>query len=167
MSNPDTTPTGNDVPIVQFEGVTKTYDAGTKRAFTAIKDVNFVVKNRPGHGEFIGILGPSGCGKSTILRLIAGLSPQHPPTEGTVRVRGDTVTEPGADRVMVFQDYTSFSNRTVLDNVAFGLECQGVPKKERHERAIEWIGREQGNIVRFSQGQGIAAVYHPLSCLLL
>ncbi len=148
MSNPDTTPISKpdsdrpaDVPIVQFDSVTKTYDAGTERAFTAIRDVNFVVEDRPDHGEFIGILGPSGCGKSTILRLIAGLSPQHPPTEGTVKVWGESVTGPGADRGMVFQDYTSFSNRTVLDNVAFGLECEGVPKKERYERAIEWIGK--------------------------
>jgi NitT/TauT family transport system ATP-binding protein len=42
---------------------------------------------------------------------------------------------------MVFQDYTSFDNRTVLDNVAFGLECRGMPKAERHEIAREWIRR--------------------------
>jgi NitT/TauT family transport system ATP-binding protein len=42
---------------------------------------------------------------------------------------------------MVFQDYTSFSNRSVLDNIAFGLECQGVAKAERHERAVEWIAK--------------------------
>ena len=47
----------------------------------------------------------------------------------------------GADRGMVFQDYSSFDNRTVLDNVAFGLECRGVPTPERHERAREWIGK--------------------------
>ena len=48
---------------------------------------------------------------------------------------------PGPDRSMVFQDYTSFDNRTVEDNVAFGLECRGVPAKERRERAREWIQR--------------------------
>jgi ABC-type nitrate/sulfonate/bicarbonate transport system ATPase subunit len=42
---------------------------------------------------------------------------------------------------MVFQDYTSFDHRTVLDNVAFGLECRGVPRKDREERARHWIGR--------------------------
>jgi len=131
----------SDAPIVQFDGVTKTYDAGTRRAFTAIRDVNFVVEDRHGKGEFIGILGPSGCGKSTILRLIAGLSPQHPPTEGSVKVRGESISAPGSDRGMVFQDYTSFSNRTVLDNVAFGLECQGISKKDRYEQAFEWIAK--------------------------
>jgi len=141
MSNPNSSLNEPAPPIVQFAGVTKTYDAGTSKAFTAIRDVNFVVEDRPEHGEFIGILGPSGCGKSTILRLIAGLSPQHPPTEGSVKVWGEDVTGPGADRGMVFQDYTSFSNRTVLDNVAFGLECQGVSKSDRYEQAIDWIAK--------------------------
>jgi NitT/TauT family transport system ATP-binding protein len=103
--------------------------------------VNFCVDDLPGVGEFIGILGPSGCGKSTILRLIAGLSPHFPQTEGEVLLHGEPVTAPGPDRGMVFQDYTSFSNRTVIDNVAFGLECQGVSKSERYAQARDWIGR--------------------------
>ncbi len=127
--------------VVEFRGVSKTYGAGTPRAFTAVKDLDFHVVDKPGIGEFIGILGPSGCGKSTILRLIAGLTPQFPQTTGEVLVKGAPVTEPGPDRGMVFQDYTSFDNRTVLDNVAFGLECQGMPKKERHALARDWISR--------------------------
>jgi NitT/TauT family transport system ATP-binding protein len=122
-------------PIVLFENVTKTYDDG----FTAIKDVTFRVEDKPDLMEFITILGPSGCGKSTILRLIAGLSPQHPATSGTVLVLGRPVLGPGADRGMVFQDYSSFDNRTVEDNVAFGLECRGVPKTLRREQARDWI----------------------------
>ena len=127
--------------LVEFKNVTKTYDHGTPRAFTAIEDVSFKVSDIPGIGEFIGILGPSGCGKSTILRLIAGLAPQAPATSGEVLVNCEPVTGPGADRGMVFQDYTSFDNRTVLDNVAFGLECQGVGKKERYAAATDWIDR--------------------------
>jgi NitT/TauT family transport system ATP-binding protein len=76
-----------------------------------------------------------------MLRLIAGLAPQFPATSGTVLVNGEPVTEPGPDRGFVFQDYANFPHRTVLDNVAFGLECQQVPQKERHERAREWIGK--------------------------
>ena len=131
----------NNGIVVEFEDVTKTFNAGTPRAFTAIKDVNFTVNDRPGRGEFVAILGPSGCGKSTVLRLIAGLRPQHPPTVGTVLVDGEPVGGPGADRGMVFQDYTSFDHRTVLDNVAFGLECRGVGQDERHEKAREWIDK--------------------------
>jgi NitT/TauT family transport system ATP-binding protein len=122
--------------IVEFRGVTKRF--GT---FTVIKDVTFQVPDLPDRGEFVTILGPSGCGKSTVLRLIAGLAPHHPPTEGTVLVAGQPVAIPGADRGMVFQDYTSFDNRTVEDNVAFGLECRGVPTRERREQARVWIAK--------------------------
>ena len=128
---------GRPVPIVQFDRVTKTYDDG----FTAIKDVSFTIEDLPNKGEFITILGPSGCGKSTILRLIAGLRPQFPPTGGGVLVGGRPVERPGADRGMVFQDYTAFENRTVEENVAFGLECRGMPRKARLERARDWIRR--------------------------
>lgn len=128
-------------PIVEFRGVTKTYGVGSSRAFTAVRDVSFRVDDIESRGEFIAILGPSGCGKSTILRLIAGLAPQFPPTSGEVLLNGAPVDGPGPDRGMVFQDYTCFDNRTVLDNVAFGLECSGVPKKERHEAAMTWIAK--------------------------
>lgn len=127
--------------VVEFRAVTKTYNAGQPNAYTAIRDVSFVVQDIIGKGEFVCVLGPSGCGKSTILRLVAGLPPQHPPTSGEVLVFAQPVQGPGADRGMVFQDYTSFDNRTVLDNVAFGLECRGVPRAERYDRARHWIGR--------------------------
>ena len=135
-----------DPPVVQFDHVTKTYNDGQPNAFTAIKDITFVVENKHDHGEFIGILGPSGCGKSTILKLIAGLEPQHPPTLGTVSVLGKPVTGPGADRGMVFQDYTSFDNRTVLDNVTFGLECRGVSRRVREELGRHWIDQVGLNV---------------------
>ena len=69
--------------IVEFKNVTKRFGD-----LTVIRDVTFSVPDLPRKGEFIAILGPSGCGKSTVLRLIAGLRPHHPPTEGTVLVAG-------------------------------------------------------------------------------
>jgi ABC-type nitrate/sulfonate/bicarbonate transport system ATPase subunit len=122
-------------PVVEFSKVSKTYDSG----YTAITDVTFRVDDVPGHMEIVGILGPSGCGKSTVLRLIAGLTPQHPATTGTVSVMGKPVLAPGADRGFVFQDYTSFDHRTVEQNIAFGLECRGMASAERLELAREWI----------------------------
>jgi NitT/TauT family transport system ATP-binding protein len=122
--------------VVDFSHVTKRFGK-----LTVVRDVTFSVPDLHEKGEFIAILGPSGCGKSTVLRLIAGLRPHHPPTEGTVLVAGKPVEYPGADRSMVFQDYTSFDNRTVEDNVAFGLECRGVGASERRERAREWIAK--------------------------
>jgi NitT/TauT family transport system ATP-binding protein len=140
-SAPKETPSASGVPatgtppIVKFDKVAKTYEGG----YTAIHDVTFQIDDVPGHMEIVGILGPSGCGKSTVLRLIAGLTPQHPATSGTVEVMGRPVTAPGADRGFVFQDYTSFDNRTVEDNIAFGLECQGMASSARSELAREWI----------------------------
>jgi NitT/TauT family transport system ATP-binding protein len=127
--------------VVEFNNVSKTYNEGTKQAFTAIRDVNFVVADLPAKGEFISVMGPSGCGKSTILRLIAGLAPQHPATTGEVLVMGKPVTGPGADRGMVFQDYTSLDHRTVLENITFGLECLGVGRRERVELGQMWVRR--------------------------
>jgi ABC-type nitrate/sulfonate/bicarbonate transport system ATPase subunit len=126
-------------PVVVFDKVTKTYGRGPG-AFTAIKDVTFTIEDYPGRGEFVSILGPSGCGKSTVIRLIAGLLPQFPQTSGTVLVVDKPVTGPGPDRGMVFQDYTSFDNRSVLDNVAFGLECRGVERAIAPDGAVRKAG---------------------------
>ena len=127
--------------VVEFRHVSKTYNANRPNEYTAIRDVSFVVEDLKDKGEFVCVLGPSGCGKSTILRLIAGLEPQFPATSGDVLVLGQPVMQPGADRGMVFQDYTSFDHRTVLDNVTFGLECQGVSRRERYDLGREWIDR--------------------------
>jgi len=132
--------------VVDFCGVTKKFGD-----LTVIRDVTFSVRDLPGKGEFIAILGPSGCGKSTVLRLIAALRPHFPASEGTVLVGGKPVEHPGSDRSMVFQDYTSFDNRTVEDNVAFGLECRGMPAGERRERAREWIARVGLDVKRDAQ----------------
>jgi len=134
---------GPSANVVDFRGVTKRFGN-----LTVIRDVTFSVPDVAGTGEFISILGPSGCGKSTVLRLIAGLRPHYPTTEGTVLVLGKPVESPGSDRSMVFQDYTSFDNRTVEDNVAFGLECSGMPARQRRELAHEWIAKVGLNVKR-------------------
>ncbi|MFM8436227.1 MAG: ABC transporter ATP-binding protein [Planctomycetia bacterium] len=136
-----TTPPDARPAAVEFRNVTKIYGQGTPREYVAISDVSFTIPDVVDHGEISSFLGPSGCGKSTVLRLVAGLEPQHPPTSGTVKVLGQPVLGPGADRGMVFQDYTSFDNRTVLDNVVFGLECRGVPRREREAEGLEWIAK--------------------------
>src|SRR5688572_17278888 len=123
-------------PVVMFDKVTKRFGD-----FTAIRDVSFTIEDHPGRGEFVSILGPSGCGKSTVIRMIAGLQPQFPHSSGRVLVDGKPITGPGADRGMVFQDYTSFDNRSVEDNIAFGLECRGVAKPERLDKARFWINK--------------------------
>ena len=86
-------------------------------------------------GEFCCIVGPSGCGKSTFLRMVAGLVP---PSAGTIQVD----VAPGRPATaMVFQDYSVFPWKRVVDNVRFGLDVSGVAKKEGTERAMRWLDR--------------------------
>lgn len=87
-------------------------------------------------GEFIALVGPSGCGKSTLLSLLDGLLR---PASGRVLMDGREVTGPGADRALVFQAASLFPWRTILRNIAYGLEIQGVGRRRAHERAIEMI----------------------------
>jgi NitT/TauT family transport system ATP-binding protein len=141
LAQPRTSDTLTAPDVVRFNNVAKTYNSGRSNAYTAITNVSFVVEDLPDKGEFVCILGPSGCGKSTILRLIAGLEPQHPATAGEVLVFGSPITGAGSDRGMVFQDYTSFDHRTVLENVTFGLECRGVPRRRRDALGRQWIER--------------------------
>jgi len=79
-------------------------------------------------GEFVALLGPSGCGKSTLLRFVAGLDP---PSEGSIAANGKPIIGPDPSRVVVFQDPTLFPWRNVWDNVALGLEAQGLLKARR------------------------------------
>ena len=96
--------------------------------FQALRDVSIQVAA----GQFISIVGASGCGKTTLLRIVDGLTT---PTRGQVWVDGQAVARPGPDRGFVFQQDALFPWRTVLDNVIFGLEVQGKPKREARERA--------------------------------
>src|ERR1700722_5016793 len=91
-------------------------------------------------GEFFVIVGPSGCGKTTLLRILQGLAS---PTKGRTLVGGKIVTGPGTDRGFVFQQDALYPWRTVMRNVVFGLELQGVAKAEARSRAqamIELVG---------------------------
>jgi NitT/TauT family transport system ATP-binding protein len=117
--------------IIELRGVKQVYDDNPP----IINDCNLLIEDKPEQGEFAVILGSSGCGKSTLLRYIAGL---QTPTEGQVLIGGKPRTSE-ARIGMVFQQYSSFHWMTVLDNVALGLEYQGVPKRERREKAMALI----------------------------
>ena len=89
----------------------------------AVKQANLEVRS----GEFVCLLGPSGCGKSTLLNAIAGFVN---PSRGDLTVDGKTVTEPGPDRGMVFQQHSLFPWKSVHDNVAFGPLMAGASRAE-------------------------------------
>ncbi|MES2259681.1 MAG: ABC transporter ATP-binding protein [Pseudomonadota bacterium] len=101
-------------------------------AFEAVQDISLDVEA----GEFVCLLGPSGCGKSTLLGALAG---HLSPSRGAITVDGQVVRGPHPERGLVFQQHTLFPWKKVLENVAFGLKMQGVPRAERHARALELI----------------------------
>jgi NitT/TauT family transport system ATP-binding protein len=86
-------------------------------------------------GEFVSIVGPSGCGKSTFLRIVAGLLR---PSAGEITIRRHTNK---ATTAMVFQDYSVYPWKTVLENVRFGLDVAGVPKRQGNELAHAYLDR--------------------------
>ena len=81
-------------------------------------------------GELVSLVGPSGCGKSTLLRLIAGLDA---PDSGELLVGSEPITEPSAERGLVFQDPNLFPWLTVRRNIEVGLVARGVLREQRHE----------------------------------
>jgi NitT/TauT family transport system ATP-binding protein len=119
---------------LDVEGVSHAFDIDGA-VLPVLDNVSFSVKP----GEFVALLGPSGCGKSTLLRLVAGL---EPPRSGTLREDGEPITGPFPSRVVVFQDPTLFPWRSVWNNVALGLEAQGILKSQRHrvDSALDLVG---------------------------
>lgn len=99
----------------------------------ALEDISIHIKDH----EFVSVVGPSGCGKTTLLRLIAGLIE---PSTGTIDYTGEN-RNGKPQSAMVFQEQGLFPWLSVLDNVAFGLEMQGVGRQDRHEKAHEFIQR--------------------------
>lgn len=117
--------------MVELQGVSKQFDH-----LEVVKKLNLQIKQ----GEFLTLLGPSGCGKTTTLRMIAGL---EVPTRGKILLDGQNVTDVPAHRRnvnTVFQSYALFPHLNVYDNVAFGLNMQGLPKAEIKQRVTRFLG---------------------------
>ena len=112
---------------IELKNVCKTF---SKKSH-AVKDLSMTIED----GEFVALLGPSGCGKSTTLLMIAGI---YKPTSGGIYFDGQLVNdvEPKDRNIgMVFQSYALYPHMTVMENIAFPLKQQMVPKEERMERS--------------------------------
>ena len=116
---------------LKVEDLSKKFDT-QKGEILALKKINFQIHRR----EFISVIGPSGCGKTTLIRILAGLDF---PTSGNVLLEGRRMEGPGAERGMVFQDYTLFPWLSVKKNVMFGLEIKGLGKLKAEAEAMEWL----------------------------
>ncbi|GAB4440023.1 MAG: ABC transporter ATP-binding protein [Anaerolineae bacterium] len=104
----------------------------TRQSLVAVQGANFVVNA----GEFVALIGPSGCGKTTILNAVAGIQPI---SAGRIRLNGADVTGPGQACAMVFQSPALLPWRSVLGNVAYGLQLRGTPRREAQERARHYL----------------------------
>lgn len=117
--------------LLAIRGVCKKFLAEGKEMLT-LKDIDLDIEEN----EFVCFIGPSGCGKTTLLRIIAGLEEA---TRGAVYLDGMPIGGPGPERGMVFQEYSLFPWRTVMDNIVFGLELRGVPEAERLDQGRQYL----------------------------
>lgn len=135
---------------VEIKSVGHVFAHGSKPV-VAVWDYSLSIKP----GEFVSIVGPSGSGKTTILSMLAGLLQ---PGVGEVLIDGSPVTSPRDDVAYMFARDALMPWRTVLGNVELGMEVRGVAKKERRDRARQWVdnvglaGYEDSSIQKLSQG---------------
>ena len=113
--------------LLAIDQLGKTFGSGVGQV-QALSPTDLYVQE----GDFLCVVGPSGCGKTTLLNLVAGF---ERPSSGQVRLRGQPITGPGAERGVVFQQGALFNWMTVLENVAFGPRACGVNPEAARKRA--------------------------------
>ncbi|WP_341990266.1 ABC transporter ATP-binding protein [Azorhizobium sp. AG788] len=120
----------------RLEGVRISFPGRTPKEaeFIAVEGATLVVED----GEFVSIVGPTGCGKSTLLNAAAGLLI---PSRGQVSIFGAALDGLNRDAGYLFQAEALFPWKTVLENVAIGLDVAGVPSAQARERAQHWLTR--------------------------
>jgi NitT/TauT family transport system ATP-binding protein len=117
-----------DLIRLEYRNVTMRFSQDGGRSLTAVQGVSIAVRD----GEVVSLIGPSGCGKSTLLNIGSGLAA---PSEGEAFVDGERVEGPNAHVAFMLQKDLLLPWRTVVENVMFGVEIQGVAAAERRRRA--------------------------------
>ncbi len=112
-------------PFLVIEDVSKVYPT-SKGAYTVLEGVNLTIQE----GEFICLIGHSGCGKSTLLNMVSGF---NQPSSGEVRLQGKPITQPGPDRMVVFQNYALLPWKTAFENIYLAVNAvyPRMPKAEK------------------------------------
>jgi NitT/TauT family transport system ATP-binding protein len=115
-----------------IQNLARTFPREDGTTLTAIENLSLTVHDK----EFVCILGPSGCGKTTLLRMIAGLDTA---SSGEILLDGEQITGINPKVGIVFQEYSLFPWRSVIDNIAFGLEMRGLARTERDRIAEHYL----------------------------
>ncbi|AUT00173.1 bacitracin ABC transporter ATP-binding protein [Nostoc sp. CENA543] len=127
-TQPQTPPTPKADNFLVVEGVSKIYPT-PEGPYTVLDGIDLKIRE----GEFVCLIGHSGCGKSTLLNMISGF---NTPTDGVVLLQDQPITEPGPDRMMVFQNYCLLPWLTVFDNVYLAVDAVFPNKPQAQKRAI-------------------------------
>ncbi|WP_242042094.1 nitrate ABC transporter ATP-binding protein [Leptolyngbya sp. FACHB-541] len=114
--------------FLEIANVSKVYPT-PKGFYPVLQDVNLSIKQ----GEFICLIGHSGCGKTTLLNMVSGF---NQPSQGSVQIRGKSITKPGPDRMVVFQGYALLPWLTAFENVYLAVDSVHPKKLEAEKRAI-------------------------------
>ncbi len=120
--------------FLAIENLTKIYKTGNGIASTILDGINLTIQEN----EFVAVIGHSGCGKSTLLKIVAGLEKA---SAGSVRLQGKEIRKPGADRMMVFQQYSLLPWLTVRENVRLAVDevLDHLPPAEKKQLVNEHL----------------------------
>jgi NitT/TauT family transport system ATP-binding protein len=121
-------------PRLKFRNVSRRFANPRQGVVVAVEDVSLSIAD----GEVVSLIGPSGCGKSTLLNMAAGLDPV---SSGEVYVDAELVTRPNRHVAFMLQKDLLLPWRTIVENVEFGQEIQGLSRRERRARALDLLAK--------------------------
>ncbi|MFM8276844.1 MAG: nitrate ABC transporter ATP-binding protein [Cyanobium sp.] len=125
-------------PFLTVDNVTRSFALAGGGSYVALRNIKLEI----GRGEFVSLVGHSGCGKSTLLNLMAGLDQA---SVGGILIEGRQVTEPGPERMVVFQNYSLLPWKSVRQNIALAVDnvmrqSSASQRQQRIQRSLETVG---------------------------
>lgn len=117
---------------LEIRDISRNFPVPGQEPIQALSGITLTVNDK----EFLSILGPSGCGKTTLLRIIGGLDTA---SSGSITLNGASITRQSSRMAMIFQEYSLYPWRTVLENVTFGLEIQNMEKRPARDLGMEYL----------------------------
>ncbi len=129
------------LPFLTVDDVTRSFELPGGGSYVALKDIDLAISK----GEFVSLIGHSGCGKSTLLNLLAGLDQAN---TGGILMEGRQITDPGPERMVVFQNYSLLPWQTVRQNIGLAVnnvmrDLSAAERRERIDSSIQLVGLSQ------------------------